>query len=168
MHLPPAEWYASLPSFLASATALLTDDAGRILLVKPNYRPHWNLPGGVLHGDEPPHACCTREVREELGVDIVTGGLLVVDWVPPTADRKAWFGFVFDGGVLPPGQSIELQADELDGYEFVPADEATTRLTTNTANRLRAALQAKAAGTTRYLFNGREVHTPPAPHQASL
>ena len=53
--LPPSEWYASLPAVLASASVLITDPAGAVLAVKPNYQPSWNVPGGILEADESPH-----------------------------------------------------------------------------------------------------------------
>ena len=69
--------------------------------------------------DEPPHVCCAREVAKELGLDLDLGRLLVVDWVAPTAVRKAWFGYVFDGGVLDDPSRIRLQSEELDAYAFI-------------------------------------------------
>src|SRR6202042_1722416 len=63
-----AAWYAQLPTMFGAAGALFTDDAGRVLLVKPNYRDHWSLPGGILEEGEPPHEACRREVLEELGL----------------------------------------------------------------------------------------------------
>ena len=50
----------------AAAAALLTSSDGRVLLVKPNYRDHWSLPGGILEHGEPPHEGCRREVEEDL------------------------------------------------------------------------------------------------------
>jgi 8-oxo-dGTP pyrophosphatase MutT (NUDIX family) len=118
--LEPAQWYAGLPTFLASASALITDHSGSaVLAVKPNYRPWWNLPGGIMEAGEPPHLCCIREVAEELGFKISLGRLLVIDWVPPNAMRKAWFGYVFDGGVLDDLSRISLQTEELDGFAFI-------------------------------------------------
>src|SRR5215472_6788580 len=79
----PAEedaWYAQLPTMFGAAGALFTDGAGRVLLVKPNYRDHWSLPGGILEHGEPPHEACRREIGEELGLDITPGRLLVVGW----------------------------------------------------------------------------------------
>jgi 8-oxo-dGTP diphosphatase len=153
--LEPAQWYASLPSFLASASVLVTDPAGAaVLAVKPNYRPWWNIPGGIVEADEPPHVCCAREVAEELGIQLTVGRLLVVDWVPPNEQRRAWFGFVFDGGTLADPSVIRLQSDELDGYGFVPRDELRERLTANTADRVHAALRARATGGMVYLHNG--------------
>jgi 8-oxo-dGTP pyrophosphatase MutT (NUDIX family) len=119
VRLPPEEWYASLPAFLASSTAIITDPAGALLPVKSKYRDHWNLPGGILAADEPPDVCCRREVAEELGLAVKLGRLLVVDWVAPTAIRRAWFGFMFNGGTLTHRSRVRLQGDELDAYEFV-------------------------------------------------
>ena len=51
-------WFASLPGVVVSAAALITDPAGRVLLVKPNYRDYWSLPGGICELGEPPHAGC--------------------------------------------------------------------------------------------------------------
>jgi 8-oxo-dGTP diphosphatase len=153
--LEPAQWYAGLPSFLASASVLITDHSGSaVLAVKPNYRPWWNLPGGIMEAGEPPHLCCIREVAEELGLKISPGRLLVVDWVPPNAMRKAWFGYVFDGGVLDDLSRIRLQAEELDGFAFIGQDMLRERLTANTADRVEAALKARAFGGVAYLHDG--------------
>lgn len=156
--LEPAQWYASLPSFLASATALITNPAGTgVLAVKPNYRPHWNLPGGIMEAGEPPHVCCAREVAEELGVDLGLGRLLVLDWVEPTLVRKAWFGYVFDGGVLDDPVQLTLQNDELEEVGFIDAAQVREMFTANTADRVEAALTARANGGVAYLHNGQVV-----------
>jgi 8-oxo-dGTP diphosphatase len=152
--MEPAQWYASLPTFLASASALITGPDGAVLLVKPNYRPHWNVPGGVLEADESPHAGCVRECAEELGLTLDIGGLLAIDWVPPTPERKAWFGFVFDGGTLPDGSGITLQESELDDFAFVPPSDVDGHLPPHIARRIHAALDARASGTPAYLHQG--------------
>lgn len=153
-HLPPAQWYASLPRFLASASALITASTrGRELAVKPNRRPFWNLPG-VLEADEPPHRCCAREVAEELGLTRPVGRLLVVDWVSPTAERRAWFGYGFDGGVLTDPSTVTLQSDELDEHAMLTPVQVRHRMTANTANRVDAALHALTTGGVAYLHDG--------------
>ncbi|HKB30855.1 MAG TPA: NUDIX domain-containing protein, partial [Streptosporangiaceae bacterium] len=68
--LEPAEWFASLPTVYLAAGALITDPSGRVLLVKPNYRDHWAVPGGICEQGEPPHEACARELLEELGLPI--------------------------------------------------------------------------------------------------
>src|SRR5207247_8744131 len=82
-----AAWYARLPTMFAAAAALFTGADGRVLLVKPNYRDHWSLPGGILEHGEPPHEGCRREVNEELGLDVTPGRLLVVGWAWPREAR---------------------------------------------------------------------------------
>lgn len=41
-----ATYIAGLPRVLAGAATLFRDDRGRVLLVEPNYRKGWALPGG--------------------------------------------------------------------------------------------------------------------------
>lgn len=48
----PDTWYAQLAAFHAAAALFVTDDTGRVLLVKPSYRDHWAFPGGYVDQDE--------------------------------------------------------------------------------------------------------------------
>lgn len=62
-----------------AAYALVTDEAGRVLLTRhPDERGHrgrWLLPGGgVEHGEHPEHAV-VREIREETGLPATVSGL---------------------------------------------------------------------------------------------
>jgi ADP-ribose pyrophosphatase YjhB (NUDIX family) len=150
-----ASWYAGLPAMYGAAAALITDEAGRVLLVKPNYRDHWSLPGGILEDAEPPHAGCAREVEEEVGLKITVGPLLVVDWVPPQDERpRPFVYFVFDGGDAEPDTEIRLQEEELDDYRFTAAGEFGGYLPPFLQARYRAALHARATGTASYLPSG--------------
>jgi len=145
-------WYAGLPTMFGSAAALFTDPAGRVLLVKPNYREHWSLPGGILEHGEPPHVGCRREVAEEIGLDVPSGRLLAIDWRPPEGVRpRAMVSFIFDGGVLPEHAPIRLQEDELDGYRFVEPGELGGYLPAFLATRVCAALAGRAAGAPVYV-----------------
>jgi 8-oxo-dGTP diphosphatase len=147
-----AEWFAQLPTMFAAAAALFTDPAGRVLLVKPNYRDHWSLAGGVLEHGEPPHAGCRREVSEEIGLDIEPGSLLVVAWMAPHGVRaKPTLHFVFDGGVLADGTPIRLQTSELDDYRFVDAGDLDRYLPALIGARVTAALRGRGTGATVYL-----------------
>ncbi|MFI7644240.1 NUDIX domain-containing protein [Nonomuraea sp. NPDC049400] len=151
-YLDPADWYATLPAAYASACVLLTDDDDRVLLVKPNYRPHWGIPGGIVEAAEPPHECAKREIAEELGLAVQVGDLLVVDWAPPVGERpRAMMNFLFDGGVIPDPSRIRLQAEELDAAEFLGWKEAESRLPSTTAARIPAARRARKSGRTVYL-----------------
>jgi 8-oxo-dGTP diphosphatase len=151
-----AAWYASLPVLYAAAAALITDPAGRVLLVKPNYRDHWSLPGGICEHAEPPHAACAREVREELGLALPIGRFLVIDWSPPDGDRpNPIVQFIFDGGMLSDPAGIVLQQEELDDYQFTEPAAAATFLPPFIEARVLAALSARASGTATYLPSAR-------------
>ena len=140
-----AVFYAQLPTLFGAAAALFTDEAGRVLLVKPNYRDHWSLPGGILEHGEPPHVACAREVAEEIGLEIEPGPLLAVDWIPPEGTRpNPIVSWVFDGGTIPSTQEITLQVEELDDYRFVPAEELAMYLPPQIYARVAAAMRAQA------------------------
>ncbi|MEH1129599.1 NUDIX hydrolase [Micromonospora sp. CPCC 206061] len=150
--IDPKTWYQQLPSFYASAAALITSPDGDVLLVKPTYRDHWAFPGGYIEAGEYPHEGCDREIREELALQMPVGPLLVLDWAPPAGPRpRAIISFTFDCGTLPDLSSIKLDSDELEDCAFLPPDEATSRLPTNVAPRVKAALEARHLGKTLYL-----------------
>jgi len=150
--LSTADWFASLPTVYLSASMLITDSDDRILLVKPNYRPDWGIPGGMVEADEAPDQCVTREIAEELGLDIPAGDLLVVDWRGAAGERpQAIMNFIFDGGVLAGPVAIRLQEEELDDAEFLGWAEAEARMAPALAARVPAARQARQTRRTVYL-----------------
>ena len=148
----PDTWFASLPGVVVAAGGLLTDTAGRVLLVKPNYRELWSLPGGICEHGEPPQAGCARELAEELGLDIPVGRLLATDWSQPYGiDARPIMHFVFDGGHLENGSAIVVQESELDGFEFVAAPDLPGYLPAYGLARVRGALRAREAGRALFL-----------------
>ncbi len=56
---------------IPAATAIVTDDGGRILLIRRNRPPakdRWALPGGFIEMGESPSDAARRELEEECGV----------------------------------------------------------------------------------------------------
>ena len=153
--LDEASWYASLPTMYGSAAALITDTDGpsaRVLLVKPNYRERWSLPGGMLEEGEPPHVGCFREVEEELGLLLPAGPLLAVGWTAPEGERpKPIISFIFDGGILADPGGIRLQEEELDDWRFTDPAEFGDYLPPFVVPRLRGALTARFTGAPAYV-----------------
>ena len=140
-------WYATLATMHGTAAALITSPSGDVLLVKPNYRELWSLPGGILEEGEAPHEGCAREVREELGLSVPVGRLLAVDWVAPEGLRpRPLVAFLFDGGVLAESSPIVLQEEELDAFRFVPPPALGEHLPPHMTVRVRAALRARGSG----------------------
>src|SRR6266511_1270297 len=122
--MPDLAFYASLPRTRGAAAALLLDDLGRILLVKPTYKEGWFLPGGVIEEGESPLAACVRECEEELGFTPALDGLVCVDWGPPRDGVDAVNIFVFGGAVTAEQiAGITLPPDELSDHVLVTPDK---------------------------------------------
>jgi 8-oxo-dGTP pyrophosphatase MutT (NUDIX family) len=125
-----------LPRQPATARALITDQAGRWLIVK-DHRPHWYLPGGLIEQDEPPRAACEREVLEETGLTIQAGELLVFSWQPATKPgRFARWSLIFDGGPADCTQPLRLDDEEVRMALWAEPDDALRALTPAIAQRL--------------------------------
>ncbi|MBU3870455.1 NUDIX domain-containing protein [Streptomyces sp. 4503] len=63
-------------SLVPAASAVVVDDAGRILLQRRRDNGMWALPGGVMHSGESLPDCAIRETREETGVDVEIVGIV--------------------------------------------------------------------------------------------
>ncbi|MFJ8018465.1 NUDIX domain-containing protein [Streptomyces sp. NPDC096339] len=154
-----ATYIESLPRVLAGAAALYRDAQGRVLLVEPNYREGWALPGGTIESDrgESPRTAARRESAEEIGIDVPLGRLLAVDWsLGP--DRPPLVAYLFDGGVLDEAQlaSIELQEEELISWKLVEPAELATYLIGSLGPRTQEACRVLESGEgTVELENGR-------------
>ncbi|MFE2356951.1 NUDIX domain-containing protein [Streptomyces parvulus] len=145
-----ATYIAGLPRVLAGAAALFRDAEGRVLLVEPNYREGWALPGGTIESDdgETPRQGARRETLEEIGLDVPLGRLLAVDWVGGTG-RPPIVAYLYDGGVLSEEElkAIRLQEEELLSWRLVPRGELGAHLLGSLHGRVLAALEVLADGT---------------------
>jgi ADP-ribose pyrophosphatase len=91
---------------------------GRVLLLRRGAEPaagSWDLPGGFLEADEHPAAGAVREVREEVGLDIVLTGLLGIYMGVYSASgdaesilNVAYLATAPGGEPRPSGEAIEL------------------------------------------------------------
>ena len=146
-----------LPAIPASAGALIFDQMGRLLILKPVYKSGWTIPGGVMEaGGETPWQACRREVREECGLTVDRGRLACVDFRPPRRGKPGGMRFLFDCGAFGPDQlaSIVLQAEEISESRVLPLAQALPLLSKPVRRRVRAAARAK---TVLYLEDGRPV-----------
>ncbi|WP_031052028.1 NUDIX domain-containing protein [Streptomyces sp. NRRL F-5702] len=153
-----AAYIAGLPRVLAGAASLFRDAEGRVLLVEPNYREGWALPGGTVESDagESPRQGARRETAEEIGLDIAPGRLLVVDWVQG-AGRPPIVAYLYDGGVLDADQlaAIRIQQEELLSWRLVAPADLDGYLLGSLHGRVRAALEVLTSGSgTAELENG--------------
>ncbi|MFY1670431.1 NUDIX domain-containing protein [Plantactinospora sp. WMMB334] len=135
------------------ADALIRNHRGEILLVDPSYKPDWDLPGGMAEHHEPPRQAAERELREELGLELSLGIMLVVDWVAPHGPWDDSLMFVFDGGVLDDRRITSLRPTdpEIEAFQFFSLADATTVLRPYVWRRLDRAVAAATDGAARYL-----------------
>ncbi|MEU9997059.1 NUDIX hydrolase [Streptomyces sp. NPDC050848] len=144
-----AMYIAGLPRVLAGAAALFRDTEGRVLIVEPNYREGWTLPGGTIESDtgETPRQAARRETAEEIGLDVELGALLAIDWSHGTG-RPPIVAYIYDGGVLPEERfaAIRLQEEELLSWKLIDRAEAAAHLPGQLGLRVVAALDVLARG----------------------
>ncbi len=148
-------WF--LPEIPASSGALIFDERGRLLILKPTYKPGWTIPGGVMEADgESPWEACRREVYEETGLTVTRGRLAAVDTRPAKQGRKLGLRFLFDCGVVREREAggIRLQACEISEHSFAEREVALRMLRKAVARRVGASWGARNCV---YLEDGRPV-----------
>jgi 8-oxo-dGTP diphosphatase len=148
------DFYAGLPRKRLGAGALITDAAGRILLVQTTYKETWEIPGGIVEATETAPAGCARELREELGVDIPIGRLLVIDHQIDAGSKGDSIMFIYEGGQLTDTEHLRLDGAEVKCIEFVRRDDLATRTTPKLARRMGHAVDARTEGIVVELENG--------------
>jgi 8-oxo-dGTP pyrophosphatase MutT (NUDIX family) len=152
-----AESSHEVPRIPGSAGALIFDRTGRLLVLKPNYKKGWTIPGGQIDaGGESPWEACQRETREECGLQIISGRLVCVDFLRPRPSRPGGVRFLFDCGSFADEQlaAIKLQDAEIEEHRLVELSVATALLSGPVRRRVSAAMGAERCV---YLENGRPV-----------
>ncbi len=156
----PEGFRALLNSFLprkrAISQMLVRDRGGRVLLCRLTYKQDWDLPGGVVEVGESPQLAVSREVEEELALQIPAGRLLLTDWLPPWSGWDDALCLVFDGGEHDPGllEDMVRQEREIRDAEFCTVEEVRKRCADFTARRIEAALANLAGGGPAYTESG--------------
>ncbi len=159
----PEGFRALLNSFLprkrAISQMLVRDTDDRVLLCQLTYKQDWDLPGGVVEVGESPQLAVSREVEEELGLQIKSGPLLLTDWLPAWSGWDDALCLVFDGGSHDAGllARVVKQTREIRAADFCTPAEVRERCADFTARRIESALQnlgGAAAGGTPYTESG--------------
>jgi ADP-ribose pyrophosphatase YjhB (NUDIX family) len=145
----------SLPKKRMGAGCLFFDEQNRVLLVKPTYKPDWEIPGGVVELNESPKQCCHREIREELGIEREIGDLLVVDYNSQMEDRTESLMFIFNGGTLTLSEieTIRLNDNELKEFRFFSLENLPKEMMGILRNRVMMAWQQVQNSNSIYLEN---------------
>lgn len=116
---------------ILAASALVTDEHGRVLLVlrgRPPQRGRWSLPGGSVEAGESLEQTAAREVFEETGLRVAVGAELWSLEIP-AGDGRSYeihdFAATVTGGTLLAGDDAD------DARWFAPTDLDAVELTTD-------------------------------------
>ena len=137
-----------LPRKRAIAQMLVRDRDERVLLCQLTYKRDWDLPGGVVEVHESPQVAVSREIDEELALDVPAGPLLLTDWLPSWSGWDDALCLVFDGGVHDASvlDGAVFQPREIRSARFCALEEARELCADFTARRIEVALaNARAA-----------------------
>lgn len=103
------QWWRLRKPLLIGCRVLAFDDQGRVLLVRHSYGSgRWMLPGGGIGRREDPLAAAARELREEVGCDLVEAKLFgrVDEPLAGTTNRVHLVCGRAAGAVRPDGREI--------------------------------------------------------------
>lgn len=138
---------------------LLFNEKGELLILKPTYKDHWTIPGGVVDKNESIRQAAEREIEEEIGLRVAVKQLLFVDYIFKTKEKDENLQFIFYGGELDEKDinEIKLQEDELSEYKFLKLGDAQQLLGNKLAKRISSCEQAIEKKLSTYLENGERV-----------
>lgn len=159
---PSTEYYKSIPKKRMAAGVLIFNTENKILLVKPSYKEHWSIPGGVTDSNESPRQTAMRETKEEIDIDLKLCQFLCVDYISPKDKVDENLQFIFYGGILNKEEirKIKIDKDEINDYKFVNTDKAMELLggvERKLGKRLPRYLDALKSNMAIYLENGEEI-----------
>jgi len=146
---------AALPRKRVITQGLIRNERGEFLLCELTYKPEWDLPGGVVEPGESPAVGLTREIHEELGVDLTPTELTAINWLPPWNGWDDACCLVFELGNLPTPaiDQMRLEPAEIRTVHWCDLERVAERGTAATTRLLSFLSQTDDAGP-HYLENG--------------
>jgi 8-oxo-dGTP pyrophosphatase MutT (NUDIX family) len=119
-----AAWLDGFDKRVASASIILEDADGRVLIVKAHYKDYWTFPGGMLDSRESPKQAAIREVFEEVGIKL-DESTVTFAWIASRISRQLMtYQFVFKAVLSEPDKlKITLQRSEIEDSRLVSRDD---------------------------------------------
>lgn len=159
-YIEPKIYYQNLPQKRMAVAALIFNERGQILILKTSYKKYWLLPGGVVEKDESLTQALTREIKEEIALDITNFKLAALDYCAPNLrngiQNTESLQILFDCGAINPITEVLIivDGDEVLEYKFCDTEEALKLLGKPLRKRVGSYLDG---GETVYLENGLKI-----------
>ena len=158
--VPTAEeartYYAMQSVPLVTATGLVMDTRGRVLVLTPSCKDHLELPRGLVSDAESPDVGLARWLKEDLDLSVPVGRLLAVDSDPPAERGRSVVVHLHLVGPLDAQQTAAMSFPdaEITGPNWYAPEEAIQLLPERLSARLRAGLTAWHMGSVAHLVDG--------------
>jgi 8-oxo-dGTP pyrophosphatase MutT (NUDIX family) len=120
-------WQANLPKKKVAVKVILKSDKGNILLVKPDYKDTWQMPGGGVEESEDPKMAAVRETEEETGVRVKINDIRLVDSIFKAKEDYLFLLFECKK-LLPEDADYSVQDEEIEEYKFLHPTEVADLL----------------------------------------
>ena len=147
------EYAKILPKKQVGTAVLFFNSKGELLIVKPDYKEGWLVPGGSCDDNESPLNCALRETEEEIGLTVTLLELVGIYYAPKKGHFSDSLKFLFYGGVLTANQisQIKLQKEELETFVFTSPEKAMPLLSQSLQKSVLPCLKAIKHKTVVYL-----------------
>ena len=121
------QWLASVPKKKVDVKVIFRSTEGNVLLVKPDYKDTWQMPGGGVEAYEDPRLAAVREAKEEAGLEINPRDLKLIDYILQEKDDIIFLVFQYE---KPLNEDSEYKAEdkEIEEYKFVPIVDVANHL----------------------------------------
>lgn len=132
------------PEKRVSSIGFILNEDKNILLVKPSYYPYWHLPGGYVDQYESPLQAVSREIKEEISLDLNPKKLMMVNYESGNESKKEVIVFIFDFDVIIKTKFEFLKVDnsEIIDYGFFTMNEAMGKVGPDRSKRLELCFKA--------------------------
>lgn len=122
-----ASWRRLAKPSILGISVIARDENERVLLVRHSYGSgRWALPGGGRGRNEDPESCARREMREELGCELIELALFEISYrkIHRASDRSHVFTARLNGKPRPDGREI-IEAEWF-ALDSLPSDLVPT------------------------------------------